>query len=324
MRTLAALVCLGTCAWGASSPGSILVLLDRSSELEREKNFSEAALVLRAALKQAEDSKDAENAGLALSRLGNLYNLQGRAGEARAFLARAIRTWMNNGDAPSPRLIRAAGDLLMIYNDSADAASAASFWKQTLQPMLNRVNPDTIEFAELLEQHSMVFVIAKRYGKAEPLLTGAIEILRRKGEQEREELAIALTNRAAIRIRLRHPEEALTDLAGALSILEKTGQAADPGAGIVIGKMGVAYSEIHRFAEADLQFSRAITILVQWPASIQEAAIFKSYANLLQKTRRKREAHQMDLRAKAVLEEIAAKPAGERIDATEFSLSPRK
>lgn len=322
MRKLAALLCWGIYAWGASD--SIRALLDRATELEREKNFAEAETILRTALQEAENTKDAENVGFALSRLGDLYNLQGRADEARAFLTRAIHAWISNGDAPNPRLIRAAGDLMMIYNDSGDAASAAGFWTKTLQPMLSRVGPDTIESAELLEQHSMVYVIAKRYGKAEPLLTGAIEILERKAEQGQEELAIVLTNRAAIRIRLRNPGEAIADLAEALSILEKTGQAADPGTGFVIGKMGVAYSDMRRFDQADLQFSRAIRILAQWPASIQEADILKSYATLLQKTGRKREAREMDLRAKVVLDEIAGKPRGERIDASEFSLSPKK
>jgi tetratricopeptide (TPR) repeat protein len=284
----------------------------------------EAETVLRIAIQQAENSGDSENVGLGLSHLGNLYRLQGRADEARVSLARAIRIWMSNSDEPNPRLIRTAGDLLLIYKDSGDAASAARFWTKTLQPMLSRVDIDTIEFAGLLEQHGLVYLIAKRYGNAEPLLTRAIAIREQKGEPDSEELAIALANRAAMRIVLHRPGDALSDMAKALAILERISEDADPGAAILIGNLGVAYFEKHRFAEADVQFRRALQILAQWPASANEADILKSYAKLLQKSGRKGEARQMELRANAIVQKFAAEPREQRIDVSEFALSPKK
>lgn len=324
MRTLTVLACWGICAWGSPSFDTTRALLDRSTELQRENKFTEAETVLQAAIKQAESAGDLENVGLALSYLGNLYNLQGRTDEARVSLARAIRIWMSNGDEPNPRLIRAAGDLILIYRDSGDAESATRFWTKTLQPMLSHVDSETIEFAGLLEQRSMVYLIAKRYVKAEPLLTRAIAIREQKGEPDSDELAIVLTNRAAIRILLHRPDDAIADLAKALAILEKTGRTADPGAGIVIGNMGISYFEQHRFVEADLQFSRALGIFAQWPASTREADILKSYAKLLRKSGRKGEARQMELRANAILQKFVAEPREQRIDASEFTLSPKK
>ncbi len=322
MRTLTVLVCWGICAWGSPSIDPIRALLDRSTELQRENKFTEAETVLRAAIKLAENTGDSENAGLALSHLGNLYSLLGQADEARVSLSRAIRIWMSNGDEPNNRLIRTAGDLMLIYRDSGDAASADRFWTKTLQPMLSRVDSDTIEFAGLLEQHGMVYVIAKRYGKAEPLLTRAIAIREQK-EPGSEDLAVALTNRAAMRLLLHRPGEALTDLDRALAIVEKAGAGADSGTAIVIGNMGVAYFEQHRYAEADLQFSRALRILAQWPVSTHGAEILKSYAKLLQKSGRKGEARQMELRVSAILQKLAAEPREERIDASELALSPK-
>jgi len=88
--------------------------------------------------------------------------------------------------------------------------------------------------------------------------------------------------------------------------------------------MGLAYFEQHRYAEADLQFSRALRILGQWPESTNEAGILKSYAAVLRKSGRKNEARQMELRANAILQKFAAEPREQRIDASELSLAPKK
>src|SRR5579863_2483730 len=76
--------------------------------------------------------------------------------------------------------------------------------------------------------------------------------------------------------------------------------------------MGLAYFEQHRYAEADLQFSRALRILGQWPESTNEAGILKSYAAVLRKSGRKNEARQMELRANAILQKFAAEPREQR------------
>lgn len=145
MKILAALFFFGIFAWGLDSRDLILGSLERSAELQREGRFTEAETVLRAALKEAEHSKDSENLGLTLSYLGNLlYRLPGRADEARASLSRAIRVWISAGDEPNPRLIRTARDLIAIFRESGDASSADRFWTKVLQPMLRRVKYDTV------------------------------------------------------------------------------------------------------------------------------------------------------------------------------------
>ena len=322
MRAIAILACCWICAWGAQTSDPIRALLNRSDQFLRDNKFIEAEAALRAAMKQAESTGDWENVGLALSYLGNLYNLQGRLDEARVALARAIHLWIGNGDGPNPTLIRTAGDLMMIYRDLGDAGSAARFWTKTLQPMLSRVQSDTIEFAGLLEQHGMVDLIAKRYEKAEPFLARAIAI--REQNEENDDLAIALANRAAVRIILHRPDDALADLAAALAIVERRGEAADAGTGILIGNMGIAYFEKRSFAEADVQFSRALRILAQWPASTHEVDILKCYAKLLRKLGRKSEAHQMEFEATTISQTLVTEAREQRIDASELALSSRK
>jgi tetratricopeptide (TPR) repeat protein len=325
MKILAVLFCCVSCAWGSNSRDLIFGSLERSTELQREGKFAEAETVLRAALKQAEHSKDSENVGLTLSYLGNLlYRLPGRADEARASLSRAIRVWISAGNEPNPRLIRTARDLIAIFRESGDASSANRFWTKVLQPMLSRVNNDTLEFAGLLEQQGMIYVIGKQYGKAEALLTQAIEIRDRLSMPDSEELALTLANRASMRVLVHRPDEALVDLTRSLMILQRTSSVPDLSTAKVLANMGVAYFESHRIAEADFQFNRSLLILAQLPTSTGEAGILKSYAVVLRKSGRKIEARQLDSRANSILQRLASEKQGHSIDASELSLSPTK
>src|SRR5262249_14679961 len=153
---------------------------------------------------------------------GNLRAHEGKLGEARAALERAV-AFYDRGDreAHTGLLVNALNRLAAVLTASGDFEAARGAYARATSMLEAPYAPDHLRVAGLLNNLALLELKAHQPDKARGLLERALAIKEHHLGPDHPELASSLANLSAALVQLRRPADARPLAERALSVVEK-------------------------------------------------------------------------------------------------------
>lgn len=238
--------------------------------------------------------------------LGNLgtsnFNL-GFYVSAERQMKSAAQIWEDEGPMGTPGLVRSLANLIALYVDCCEYAKAKAEADRVLVIPTGQ-SFSSADRVHLLNNVARLHESMRHIDYAESLYAEAIRTLKVAGMSDSREMAIILNNRGCLRMKKHRYQEARSDFAEAISIMDATVGSTQPALvdfAIVEPLVNMAHAEIRaqRYTSAQALLERALEITKGHTLdSPREAQILSSYVMVLQRLHRNDEARSADRRAK--------------------------
>jgi tetratricopeptide (TPR) repeat protein len=317
----------------AGDPSHALVLLNHAIESEQQGRFAEAETHFREALRILDALAAPERPEVAvtldelgdvvpgrktrsamvpeivviLNEWGNLLRIQGRYREAEEFLRRAITIGERTEGRPALNLALSLNSLGDLYCKRNEPTHAVPLLARALEIREKALGPQDPLVAASLGNLADAFMRQGRLGEAEVLYQRALRILETTTEYA---FSLAATNYKLAELYFRHWKRDSRRLSMAevfyrrsLSVLEGHRTNAHGLLGLSMSALAELYVAERRYAEAEPLLIRALTVQEKTlgPEHPRVAEVLTTYASLLRKVHRGREAALLDKRAKSIM-----------------------
>jgi tetratricopeptide (TPR) repeat protein len=200
---------------------------------------------------------------------------------------------------PTDGLIR-RGTFSMKFGDY-DAARTA--YERLLVIYQEAFGPDHPLVGITLTNIAMIHQLQQHYGAAEPLYRRSLRILEKTVGPDDANTAVAELGMAKLFCAQRRNGEAETLLESAIPVLEHANQPGDPNLAIALVDLAEAYRLDGRYSKAEPFYQRALAI-IQGQVSLDTSEIhlgLEHYAQMLRKTKRKEQAHEIEALIKTLV-----------------------
>ena len=202
---------------------------------------------------------------------------------------------------PDPRLVEVLVALGTMAMNTERKDLASDFFLQALKAAEALTPADSNRIRNALVNLGMFYAYNKRSREAVPLLKRATTIS--VGFDEQVYYAIDLDNIAFTHQRLGEYAEASEYGLKALTVIEHVtaGKYIFRTKGVILHNLASAYVELSRYVEAEANFKKSLAVLQSAPAEVEPWRIEmtrKSYADLLHRTGRSKEAEEMATQSK--------------------------
>jgi tetratricopeptide (TPR) repeat protein len=215
-------------------------------------------------------------------------------------LRRSLQLWQELGPKGNAQVYRTRVDLLSLYLDSGDFSSASQTASEVVRTRRPEWDSDPQDAVHTLNNLAAVYTKTNRLDLAEGAYQEAIAAIRRAKLENWTDTAMVLNNLAILLLEKRRFDEADTHLAEALLIMEANLGTGHPR--LVPILITIAGEDIRagRKAEAEQRLSRALRISESADGGNHSSAgALELYGQLLRKTGRKKEAHEMEKRSRS-------------------------
>lgn len=202
---------------------------------------------------------------------------------------------------PDPRLVEVLVALGTMAMNTERKDLAADFFPRALKAAEALTPADSKRIRNALVNFGMFYAYNERAREAVPLLKRATTIS--VGYDEQVYYAIDLDNIAFTHQRLGEYAEASEYSLKALAVIEHvtTGKYIVRTKGVILHNLATAYVELTRYAEAEANYKKSLAVLQSAPAEVEPWRLEttrKSYADLLHRTGRSKEAEEMATQSK--------------------------
>jgi tetratricopeptide (TPR) repeat protein len=293
-----------------------------ADQLIHQGNHAEAEEIL---LKAVAEADRVPPRGLrlatALHNLGYCYQDLGRAAKAEKLYLRAARIWEQAGSDCLIHLIICWNNLATLYMEAEQYGKAESLLRGPLTDRVEGLAPNHLQrghFASILGQ---VYYTQGNYAEAEPLLRQALAIFESNLGPDHHGVAAALNNLGALHFSTGHLPEAWSEFERALGIYEKRATPEIPGLAKTLTSLATLAGIESRWEECEGFLDRALAAAEKTfgPVHPLVGEILWNRAAMLRKTQRKREAKEVERRAKEIFALWSLdNPFHHTIDVSEF------
>ena len=258
--TLTALFGIWSPSIRAQTSADVEALNQQVVRLFQAGRYAEAATMAERAVTLAERQFGPGHpaVGTALSNLANVYNAQGRYGDAEPLFKRAlaIAEKTPNDPALGIRLNNLGG----LYKLQGRYAEAEPLYKRALVVIEKAAGPDHPDVGTALNNLGQLFVAEERYAEAEPLAKRALAIAEKALGPKHPIVATRLSNLAGIYSDRGRYREAEPLLQRALAISETVQGPEHPDVASELRNLALLYQSEGRYDEAEPLMRRALTI----------------------------------------------------------------
>jgi tetratricopeptide (TPR) repeat protein len=306
-RTAIAIVFLGLGTPPLAGQEAWRTALSRADELRKERRFADAERTFQTALEEARHlEQDWAPAATAYHNLAGLYHDMGNCHLAVRAYQRSIDLWKKAGASGEPYLFRTANDLVALYLECGAGRDAEGQYNALVAPAIAaRAGCDRDpDCAKALGNRGAIAYVRRRYPEARAWYEEALAIRQRIASEPTEpagEIAILLNNIALTFLRSGDLDQALAFSRRSVAALESTA-GASPRV-LVSGLLNNAdiYLRTPQWAEAQPLLDRALASAQSLGTEDRlTAAVMTSYAAMLKKAHRNKEAAVMKSRVREI------------------------
>jgi tetratricopeptide (TPR) repeat protein len=324
-RTAIAIVFLGLGAPSLTGQEAWRTALHRADELRKERRFAEAERAFQTALDEARHlEQDWVPAATVYHNLAGLYQDMGSCDLAVRAYQRSIDLWKKAGAPGEPYLFRTANDLVALYLGCGAVRDAERQYDALVAPAIAaRAGCDRDpDCAKALGNRGAIAFARRRYPEARKWYEEALAIRQRIASEPTEppgEIAILWNNIALTLLRSGDLDQALAFSRRSVAALESTAQAAPRLlVSALLNNAGI-YLRTPQWAEAQPLLDRALAVAqslgTEHPLT---AAVMTSYAAMLKKAHRNKEAAVMKSRVRELSIRSFHGAARQTVDVQEF------
>lgn len=283
-------------------------LIRRSEMLSSQGNFTDAETALFNALKVAEHSAPPD---IRLSKtqhhLGTVYRELGRFPEAEKWYRRSLSTWKSSEDG-LPRPLISLASLYLENGLHGKAERLLDPWLRAPEMRFDAADPSSVR---LLHNFAALQHRRRNYSRADVLYRRALMAAEKTFGPEDREVALLLNNLGLLLVDAGRHEEAGQYLERALTIWEGTLGPSHPDTARASTNLAAYYCSIRDYARAEPLFQRALATVESGlgPENLA-GTILTEYALMLRKTKRKKEAKLLEIRATAIRQRLTGQELG--------------
>ena len=308
-------VLVAGCAWGAAVAQDVRYAawdrqLEQGKALASQGRYAEARQVFEKARAEAEHFGTADTRlAIALNNLGSVYAHLNDLNQAEQCYRRSAGVWRAAHGDRDPNLIAPLTNLSSVYLARRQFAQSESSAAQALELATAGLGPDHAVTAALLSSLANLRLSQGDYDGAAARAEQALAIMRK--QPAGPEQATALDNLGTIYAAQHRPEKASPLFAEALDVLAASRQPEHPAWIRALKDQSAIDVQNGEYAKAEGELSRALELAERvLPSNHPDtAAVMRSYAQVLRKTRRKSEAKKLEAKA-AVIEAQSGRANG--------------
>jgi tetratricopeptide (TPR) repeat protein len=277
---------------------SVTLLLPRIQEhfvpfLISQGRYTDALPILEAAR-----NRPSPNLAPLLNQLGDVYYQLGRLRDAQQAFEQALEVHRQRGETATHDLALTLNNLGMLYTRLNLFTKAEQTIGQAVE--IHRGFGNELGEAQSLLNLGSACRAEHRPEQAASLFRQALDLRDKMLAPDHPDIAVAANNLAVALQELNRLDEAEPLLVRALSIWENAAGPANPMVAAALNNLGVLYTHLGKFDLAEPRLSRAVAIATQvLPPDHPNLASYRfSYAVLLRKLDRKKEAQQLEAAAR--------------------------
>ncbi len=246
--------------------------------------------------------RDTVTMASALDRLANLYQAQGRYGEAEPLFQKALATRRSQLGETNPDTAASLNNLAELYRAQGRYGEAEPLYRQALDILRSHLGGDHPDTATSLNNLAGLYDAQGRYGEAEPLCLQALEIYRSQLGEAHPATAQSLNNLAGLYDAQGRYGEAEPLYLQALEIRQSQLDA-HPATAQSLNNLAALYHAQGRYGEVEPLYQQALEI---WRSQLGEyhphtATSIHNLAALYESQGRYGEAEPLYLRALEIL-----------------------
>lgn len=280
--------------------GALVVKLDT---LFHQGHYQAAYDFAPAALREAERfGSDGVRVGLTLSHIGLVCHSLGRYPEAERAYLRAIRILE---DDTGQRLVfaRAQHNLSTLYMEYGRYRQAEPLIHHALEIVTALLGSDHPDVGGILSNLASAHMMQNRMAEALAEFARALAILEKSPTGHAPNTASVLSNLGYLTLKQGNPLGAIAYLKRSISLYDQTLGPAHPEVVTPLLNLGRVYLALNRAAMAEEALRRAATVAETMLGGEHPllGEVLSSYSAALRRNGRKREAREMETRAKAIL-----------------------
>jgi tetratricopeptide (TPR) repeat protein len=283
-------------AWGAAGQQ-----LEEGKQLSAKGRYAEAHAVFTAMLRDAERNQaDAGTVALILDYLGVDETDLGNFREAENVFNRALSILPGDDRAAS----KVKTHLAELYMNEQRAAEAEPLLRQAAARFRDGGQPERIALGETYNDLAVALAMQRKRRESETLLREALALMEGELGPDHPILTSSLEPLAALLVAEHRYAEAVAPAERAWHILQSFGpHIGTPDIANVLDILGQVYAHTGRLAEAESSARRAATLAeeVYGPKHPRLGLFLQRYAAVLAQANRKKEASDIQKRARAIL-----------------------
>lgn len=302
MRNGIAIAALFASTLAASAAGRIAPLPRDANELISAGRYQLAVEALVQILHDTRvPEQEDENRAALTSNLGLAYEKLGRYGEAEATLGKALQIYKDLGLTESLNYARALNNMANVYLNQKRYAKAEETFKNALALYRTHFSEVELDIALVLNNLGLTRLMTGDNIQAERYFRDSLD-LQRKLKDETNRMAVTLNNLALVCKKERRFEEAARIYAQAIEVWRASSGPAHPEVAVGLENLASLESAMGQDANAETHYQEALSILdaTMPPEHPNRTAAMTGYAELLAKIGRKREAKQLQARARSL------------------------
>jgi tetratricopeptide (TPR) repeat protein len=220
--------------------------------------------------------------------------------ESLLALRRSLQLWRELGSKGDAQVYRTRVDLLSLYLDSGDYSRASQTASEIIRTRRPEWDSDPHDAVHTLNNLAAVYTKIHRLDLAEGAYQQALSAIRGAKLENWTDTASVLNNLAVLLLEKRRFDEADRHLAEALLILEANLGTGHPRLIPILITIATEDMRAGREAEAEQRLARALRISESADGGNRSSAgALELYGQLLRKTGRKKEAHEMEKRSRS-------------------------
>ena len=278
--------------------------------LTQRGRYSEAAEVLKPAVRAAEKARPSHRLAVALALLGTIYQYQYRYTESERMLRRALGIWERDPLSDPQWRLGTAVRLASLYSGTGRYALSERLVSQHLSIWRN-LSTCSLQIAGLFHELGYAQGGQRRFAEAETSYREALAILQKLTEHE-DDLATVLTTLGNFQARLGRYDEALENLERAVAIYSRLHSEARPEPVEPLLCLARVHVKIGRPLDAERVFKQALAAALRSIGSEHPLAgvVKVEYARVLRILGRRRDSATMEREGKAILERSSLMETG--------------
>jgi tetratricopeptide (TPR) repeat protein len=240
----------------------LLPALEALAEVNAQKDLRDLTSRFEGFLSQIR-SLDSPELATSLNRLGNLYQSQGRYGEAEPLLEKALELRRSLLGEKHPDFATSLNDLAALYRDQGRYVEAEPLYVQSLSIMEQQLDADHPDVATCLNNLAELYRNQGRYAEAEPLYVRSLSIHEQQLGSYHPNVATSLNNLAVLYDTQGRYAEAEPLYVRSLSIREQQLEKNHPNVASSLNNLAELYRAQGRYTEAESLYVKSLSILFQ-------------------------------------------------------------
>ncbi|WP_051463646.1 tetratricopeptide repeat protein [Leptolyngbya sp. PCC 6406] len=237
----------------------ILPALEALAEVGAQKELRDLTQQFEGILSQIKVADSVQLAS-SLARLANLYNAQGRYGEAEPLYQKALTLCQRLLGSDHPDTASSLNNLAGLYESQGRYGEAEPLYLQALEIRRSQLGSDHPNTATSLNNLAELYRAQGRYGEVKPLLQKALEIRRSQLGTDHPDTAQSLNNLAGLYESQGHYGEAEPLFQQALEITRSQSGSDHPNTATSLNNLAGLYYTQGRYGEAEPLYLQALEI----------------------------------------------------------------